>query len=197
MARPRNYDPEDLTDRALATFWQLGYDGCAISDLVMACGVNRQTFYNQFGDKRGAFLAALARYRAHVTEGLRLLEPPEPPRTVAEVLHDFIEATLMVQTTRGPGACLLVITAYTPHMADPDIRSAVTEGAAQTRAALVRLVAGGARSGLSGGTSAQVLAAYIYSLMNGLAADRRTGGDPADTAAALRFAIKTLCADER
>ena len=197
MARPRNFDPDDLTDRALVAFWRLGYDGCAISDLVVACGVNRQTLYNQFGDKRGAFLASLARYRAYVAEGLRLLAPREPAQTLAEVLLGFIEATLAVQAARGAGACLLVITASTPHMADPAIRAAVTEGAAQTRAALAGLVADRVPLHQRSGATAEVIGAYLYSLMNGLAADRRTGGDPATTAAMLHYAIKTLCPGDR
>lgn len=51
-----------MLDGAMALFWRRGYDGATLEALDRATGLNRGSLYNAFGDKRGLFLAALARY---------------------------------------------------------------------------------------------------------------------------------------
>ena len=63
MARPKEFDPDEALDRAIQVFWQKGYDGTSIQDLVDRTGVNRFSLYKTFGDKRSLFLAACDRYR--------------------------------------------------------------------------------------------------------------------------------------
>lgn len=53
----------------MAQFWRHGYAGTSIADLVEATGVNRYSLYASWGDKRGLFLAALARYGATMAGG--------------------------------------------------------------------------------------------------------------------------------
>ncbi len=44
-------------------FWQHGYEGTSLSELVEQLGVGRQSLYDTFGDKHALYLAALDRYR--------------------------------------------------------------------------------------------------------------------------------------
>jgi len=43
-------------------FWDHGFDGASMSDLVEAMGIGRQSLYDTFGDKRGLYLQALDHY---------------------------------------------------------------------------------------------------------------------------------------
>jgi TetR/AcrR family transcriptional regulator, transcriptional repressor for nem operon len=182
MARPLAYDPDLVTDRALGLFWRMGYDGASISDLTGACGINRQSLYNRFTDKRGAFRAALARYSELLDQALAPLAGPGAglPDLIA-----FIRQTLALQQTMDTGACLLVITAFGPQIADPDIRQAVEDGATRTRAAFAAVLA---RAGTPDPAAA---AAYLYAVMTGLSALSRTGG-AARIDDTLTFAFRTL-----
>ncbi|MEM8963622.1 MAG: TetR/AcrR family transcriptional regulator [Acidobacteriota bacterium] len=87
--RPKQYDRDDVLDRALTLFWDKGYEATGVADLTSTCGLGRQSLYNAFGDKRGLFLAALGRYNCafggQVIERLR--DPNEDPlASIATVL---------------------------------------------------------------------------------------------------------------
>jgi TetR/AcrR family transcriptional repressor of nem operon len=63
MARPRQFDPEDVLDRSMREFWERGYRETSVDDLVAATGVRPGSLYHAFpGGKRGLFLEALDRY---------------------------------------------------------------------------------------------------------------------------------------
>ncbi len=59
MARPREFDRDQVVDRAVDVFWRKGFEATSIRDLVEATGLNRGSLYNTFGDKAGLFEAAL------------------------------------------------------------------------------------------------------------------------------------------
>lgn len=63
MARPRQFDPEEVLDRSMHAFWERGYHETSVDDLVNATGVRPGSLYNAFpGGKHGLFLETLARY---------------------------------------------------------------------------------------------------------------------------------------
>jgi TetR/AcrR family transcriptional repressor of nem operon len=64
MGRTREFDRDDVLDRAGEMFWRLGYDVATVEDLESATGLGRGSLYNAFGDKQALFLAALDRYVA-------------------------------------------------------------------------------------------------------------------------------------
>lgn len=55
MARPRNFDEDDVIDRAAHAFGRFGYAACSVDDLVDATGLQRGSLYKVFGSKRGLF----------------------------------------------------------------------------------------------------------------------------------------------
>jgi len=78
MARPRQFDPEDVLEQSMHAFWQRGFHDTSVDDLVAATGVQPGSLYNAFkGGKRELFLGSLARYSALVVpEKLGALERP-------------------------------------------------------------------------------------------------------------------------
>lgn len=63
MPRSKAFDPDQALERAMNVFWDKGYEGTSIQDLVGATGVNRASLYQTFGDKRQLFQKALERFR--------------------------------------------------------------------------------------------------------------------------------------
>ena len=63
MARNREFDPTEALEKAMMVFWQKGYVDTSIDDLVDATGVSRYGLYDEFGSKRGLFLASLDHYQ--------------------------------------------------------------------------------------------------------------------------------------
>ncbi len=62
MARPVEYDLQKVLDNAMEIFWQRGYEGVSMAELVSYTGLNRRTMYSLFTDKEGLFRDALDNY---------------------------------------------------------------------------------------------------------------------------------------
>lgn len=86
MPRSREFDPEDVLNRAMMLFWAQGYEATSVRDLIAATGISSSSMYEVFGDKQAVFLAALARYC--IIEQARILEMAQSAPTP----HSFFEA---------------------------------------------------------------------------------------------------------
>ena len=66
MARTKEYDRDDVLNKAVDLFWRQGYKASSIADVVQATGLNTASMYKEFGDKDGLFEEALEHYRRHI-----------------------------------------------------------------------------------------------------------------------------------
>lgn len=195
MSRPREFEEAEVLDRALSAFWRLGYDACSIGHLVKSTGLQRQSLYNGFGDKDGLFLAVLARYETHSAAELAKLEQAAPH---LPALRAYMERVLALQATRGCGACLLVRTAFGPQIREPRVRKAVTTGAQAVRSSFARVLERALLSGeLPKGTDSEPCAAYLYTVLNGLAALSKTGGRAEHVDSVLNHAFDSITLGRR
>jgi AcrR family transcriptional regulator len=64
MGRKKTYDREEVLGNAMDLFWEAGFEGAHLSELVEATGLNRFGLYKEFGGKEGLFEEALTRYLA-------------------------------------------------------------------------------------------------------------------------------------
>lgn len=62
MARSVEFIPQEKVEKALQVFWQKGYHGTSMQDLVDAMQINRSSLYNSFQDKHSLFLECLRSY---------------------------------------------------------------------------------------------------------------------------------------
>ena len=62
MARPREFDRDEVLEKAMRVFWSKGYERASIQDIVDATGLKRGSLYAEFVDKRTLHLAALDRF---------------------------------------------------------------------------------------------------------------------------------------
>lgn len=62
MARPKGYDPAVIGAQMRDVFWQKGYEGTSLSDLVVATGIRSGSLHAGFGQKPALFAAALNAY---------------------------------------------------------------------------------------------------------------------------------------
>jgi len=74
MARKKEFDREEVLDRAIDAFWCKGYEATSVQDLLDGMGINRGSLYDTFGDKHALFLESIDRYYdkalAHTLETL-------------------------------------------------------------------------------------------------------------------------------
>ena len=61
--RYKEYNRNAILEKAILLFWQKGFNGCSINEIVEATGVNRFSLYHEFGSKEGILYASLELYR--------------------------------------------------------------------------------------------------------------------------------------
>ena len=80
MARPIEYNKEEVLNNAMMVFWEKGFEATSMKDLVEATGMTTRSMYNVFESKNGLFKACLEWYyergtkkrveRLHAEDGL-------------------------------------------------------------------------------------------------------------------------------
>lgn len=122
MARPREFDVEAAVEKAMHVFWDRGYEGAVLSDLLRAMGISRGSLYKAFKDKRSLFLAALAHYdRTEIEGAVRLLtedEGSDGNRRIKQLLHGVVVAVAERNDRRGCFLCNAAVD-QAPH--DPEV----------------------------------------------------------------------------
>src|SRR5258706_12017620 len=100
MARPREFDPDTVLERAMQVFWAKGFESTSLDALCDATRLNRSSLYAAFGDKRALFLETIDRYgdRAVARISAALLRP----LPIRELLAVFL-AEMIDQIVAGPG----------------------------------------------------------------------------------------------
>ena len=73
MGRPKTWERSDVLKKAARLFWEKGFEGAHLQELVEATGLNRFALYKEFGGKEGLFHEALRSYIADLGELTSLL----------------------------------------------------------------------------------------------------------------------------
>jgi TetR/AcrR family transcriptional repressor of nem operon len=64
MGRPLKFEAEIVLDKAVDTFWRLGYAGTTPQTLVDELGIGKGSLYHSFDSKHNLFTLAMQRYSA-------------------------------------------------------------------------------------------------------------------------------------
>ena len=125
MARTKEFDEAAVIEAALMVFWELGYDGASMSDLLPATGLSRSSLYETFGDKRGLFLRTVTAYASRSTEARHkaFAIPELLPESLATYLRSRVEA--LANPEGHPSGCYLTAISATLKTADDELRDLV------------------------------------------------------------------------
>jgi TetR/AcrR family transcriptional regulator, transcriptional repressor for nem operon len=168
MARHKEFDRDEVLQKAMEVFWSRGYEAASIQDLVGQMGINRQSLYDTFGDKHALYLQALDRY--HEVETRKIFELLEKPGSVRKALRQLfagvIEGSLIDGQRRG---CLM-------GNAMSELAGRCKETAAKTcsnmaavEGAFYRALLRGKKDGeLKGVRDPRAVARFLYSSLQGL-----------------------------
>jgi TetR/AcrR family transcriptional repressor of nem operon len=179
MARPKEFNPDDVLDKAMHTFWHKGYEATSMEDLLAAMGINRASFYDTFGGKRALFLKAIDRYcTGFIREKFSLLDQPGPAlQTLRRFVRLMIEGGLADPQRRG---CLIANTAMelAPH--EKEIAGKVCQGLKMGEDAFFKILARAKAQGeLAKDKDPRALARFLVTMMQGTIVMIKAG-TPAD-----------------
>ncbi len=105
--RPRTFDPDEVLEKVIDVFWELGYDAADTETLSKRTGLTKPSLYNTFGPKEDLFVAAINHYRkTRFNTSLDAM-------TNAETPHDgisgyFAHLAQIVASPDHPPGCLML-----------------------------------------------------------------------------------------
>lgn len=89
MGRTKQFDEQDILEKAMELFWKQGYNATSINDLVNHLKVNRASLYSTYGGKKELFDKALNHYMATSHKSLRVfIEKKESPKRIIKSLFE-------------------------------------------------------------------------------------------------------------
>jgi len=68
MARPQKFNEQQVINKAMMVFWEHGYSGASIGQLLDEMAISRGTLYNSVGDKDALFKRCLETYSGLVDQ---------------------------------------------------------------------------------------------------------------------------------
>src|SRR2546422_3131949 len=103
MARQKEFNRDEVLNKAMEVFWTRGYEGTSIQDLVKHMRINRQSIYDTFGDKHTLFLQSLDRYREIQSRKVfAVLERPgSVKKNLRQLFEEVVARPLQAEGRRG------------------------------------------------------------------------------------------------
>ncbi len=107
MARPREFDIDQVLTESMQVFWSEGYDGTSLSDLMQATNLQKGSIYKAFKDKHTLFIAALKNYleTTHEFDKQHLENTESPKQAIYKWLSSDLKSVCGQSVKRG---CLMV-----------------------------------------------------------------------------------------
>jgi TetR/AcrR family transcriptional regulator, transcriptional repressor for nem operon len=112
MPRYKEFDPEACLEQVMRLFWQKGYQGTSMADLVQHSGVQRYGLYETFGGKQELFQKSLDLYLGTIiTQRFVLFERKKPEPSLAAIKQFFGQFIALLDHPSSSFGCLIINTA--------------------------------------------------------------------------------------
>jgi len=124
MARPQEFDQQQVLDQAMQLFWRKGYANTSIKDLTEVTELQPGSLYAAYKNKRNLFVLSLDFYFDNLFEAVRsILESTSPPLNRIRQFFDFLISQKIED--KQVKSCLLVNTLLEIPLDDGDINPRV------------------------------------------------------------------------
>ncbi|MBB4291476.1 AcrR family transcriptional regulator [Rhizobium leguminosarum] len=174
MARPREFDESEVLEKAMLVFWQKGYEGASIYDLMTATGLTKSSIYKAFNSKEGLFWKANERYKkdhlGFIEEALVLSKP----RDIAEAMLRG-EADMHTNPEHPPG-CFETNGALACSEESVDVQRALVDSRFGFQKRLAKAFRNTSENGpMLPNASPEEAASFVFTLIQGMAVQAKAG----------------------
>jgi TetR/AcrR family transcriptional repressor of nem operon len=193
MARPVEFEYNDVLTNAMEQFWREGFEASSVQKLLDVTGINRGTLYNSFGDKDTFFKACLDHYNKLIAKDLdaSLNNADLAPWAAIEKYLDL--AVLSVSNKQRSMGCLLVNSLCESINYDKEIQKIVRNSFAVVRKALVKRLKDAEKDGkLKSGASVEFAADLLMNTLYGLRVNSRDAKPVKQLAEIVKFTVDSL-----
>lgn len=189
--RPKVFDREAALDKAMALFWQHGYEATSLAHLVEATGAKAPTLYAEFTNKEGLFRAVLDRYMARFTKMREACLSCEE-RTLEQALEDYLSLIAKLYTEKDtPQGCFIVCTSSVLGASSEDIAAVIKTRQSMQEETLVRFLTKRQEKGEIPATSCvRKLAKYLCCIIQGMSVSARENASYEDLLSIVQTTLR-------
>lgn len=190
MSRSKEFDVNEVLDKAMILFWDQGYEKTSMSDLVTHMGIHRRSLYDTFGDKHSLFLQAITRYMDKVKANLT--SEIKPSKTATEALYSLFQ--FMISDKEDlPSGCLVVNSVTELAARDAEVNAKSIESFEGIEDMFEQIILWGQQDGeFTSKQNAKELANYLHTVSIGIRVMGRSSVDKAQLSHTIDVSINLL-----
>lgn len=192
MPRNKQFDEEEILQKAMLLFWKKGFYDTSIKDLIDFLGISNASIYHTFGGKQELFDRAFKLYRDSNLQGLKtFLESQDDVRlgmrmAFEKIIHDD-------HIDEDCKACFVVNTSIELIPINKELHNSIIHYKEIIVGLFYNFLLKGVQSGqISEHKDLTTLANLYYTFMMGLRVDGKTKPDPKDSMAKVETMLSLL-----
>ncbi len=177
MARTKDFDQDEVLAKAAVLFWNKGYNGTSMQELVDYLGISRSSLYDTYGDKHSLYLKALEYYQH--TAGNEMCSLIKQANSVREAIKKLLEYTVnqLVGDAEHKG-CFMVNAEVEVATHDAEVKDIVCKNEQQISEVFHNLIEKGQQSGeITQKQDATALTRFILNNIKGMRVSAKSIAD--------------------
>lgn len=189
--RPRTFDREEALKKAMLVFWEKGFEGTTMADLIAAIGMKAPSVYAAFGNKDALFREAVELYKNKVEQGP--LKALNETISILNALENSLNESVKMVSGPEASSCLIMAGAincapehqeHVQHLRN--LRSMYKE---TLKKRFMRAIEDGQ---LIEGAEPDALAEFYFGFIHGLALRAKDGSTKKELHSSCKFALEAL-----
>ncbi len=177
MGRTKDFDEQQVLQKAVRLFWGKGYNGTSMQELVDGLGISRSSLYDTFGDKHQLYLKALEAYQQQYGNQLcKLSRKAVSARAAVQSLLEMVVAELLGDEQRK--GCFVVNAGIELASHDQQVNKLVCDTEQQLEEAFIKIIHQGQEKGEVGKEKdARALARFFNNTVKGMQVSVKSTND--------------------
>jgi TetR/AcrR family transcriptional repressor of nem operon len=192
MARTKDFDETEVLAKAIKVFWQKGYNGTSMQDLVDGLGISRSSLYDTFGDKHQLYLKALQSYRQTETAKVeQFLNRSVPAKeAIRQLMDGTIQEMICDKQRKG---CFLINSAVETAPHDKETNAIICQNERQLENAFYEVIKRGQSNGeISRKQDPRALARFLFNTIVGIRVTGKSATDKSAFEDIVRLTLSVL-----
>ena len=108
MPRTKNYNEQEVIEKAMHLFWRNGYENTSMQMLEKEMGINKFSIYSSFGSKNGLFIESLKCYKTKINSMFEKFQ--KASNGVDDIKQFFYDSVSVNQFLGNQKGCLVTNT---------------------------------------------------------------------------------------